>query len=312
MMVSRRIPPTDPPSLSVAVVGICGASHLRRCLAALAAQEGAPPFEVLVVYDPALQGIEEVGADHPRVRFVCNQGQRTPLELASQAIRESRGEIVLLTEDHCVPAVDWVAELSASLQPGRAAAGGVVELAEEASAVDWAFYFVDFFRYAEPVRAGESPTLTVCNVAYRRSDLDSVSDAWEDGFHETVVNDRLRRSGSLYLGSKPRVSMRRHVRLHDALIERYAFGRLFGCTRLERTRGTMRVVYKLLGPALPPLLLGRMIRKAISSPRFYRRLAHGIAPLTLMVLAWSWGEWIGYLTETRPGDLTVAQEPPED
>jgi len=301
------------PSLSVAVVGICGARHLRRCLEALSVQQRAPRFELLVVYDPDLQGIEGIGADYPHVRLVCNRGQRTPLELASQAIRVSRGEILLLTEDHCVPAADWVAELSASLQPGRAAAGGVVELAEGASAVDWAFYFVDFFRYAEPVRTGESPTLTVCNVAYRRSELDCVSDLWGDGFHETVVNDCLRsRFGILYLSSNPRVTMRRHLRLRDALIERYAFGRLFGCSRLARTRGAMRGVYKLAGPALPPLLLGRMLRKAMSSRRLARQLARGFAPLTLMVLAWSLGEWIGYLTEGRPGDLTVAPERPEE
>ncbi len=299
--------------LSVAIVGICGAGHLRRCLRALDAQEGAPSFETVVAFDPVLEGIDKVRDDYPDVRLVDNRGQRTPLELASRAIRESRGAVVLLTEDHCVPAPDWVAELSRSLTRGRGAAGGVVELAEGATAVDWAFYFVDFFRYANPVEAGESPTLTVCNVAYRRSDLDAATEAWDDVFHETVVNDSLRRrAGPLYLSPKPRVTMRRRVRLRDALSERYAFGRLFGCERLERTEGAMRTVYKLLAPALPALLLGRMFRKALSSSRLRRRLLAGCVPLTLMVLAWSWGEWLGYITGSRPRDLTVAVEREED
>ena len=106
--------------------------------------------------------------------------------------------------------------------------------------------------------------------------------------------------------------MRRHVRLRDALIERYAFGRLFGCERLERTEGAMRAVYKLAAPVLPALLLSRMFRKAISSSRLRWRLVGGCVPLTLMVLAWSWGEWLGYVTETRPRDLTVAAEREED
>lgn len=302
-----------PPALSVAIVGICSAGHLRRCLEALDSQEGAPYFETVVAYDPAIEGIDEVGNDYARVRLVCNLGQRTPLELASLAIRESRGAVVLLTEDHCIPSPDWVAKLSGSLTDDCGAAGGVVELAEGTTAVDWAFYFVDFFRYSDPVEAGESPTLTVCNVAYRRSDLDAVADAWDDIFHETVVNNSLRRRiGPLCLGPGPRVMMRRHVRFRDALVERYVFGRLFGCSRLERTQGPMRVAYKLFAPVLPVLLLGRMFRKAIGSSRHRWQLISGCVPLTLMVLAWSWGEWLGYLTETRPRDLTVAAEQKED
>ena len=44
-------------TVTVAVVGICGATHLRRCLAALDAQDGAPAFDILVVYDPHLDDI---------------------------------------------------------------------------------------------------------------------------------------------------------------------------------------------------------------------------------------------------------------
>lgn len=298
------------PGLSVAVVGICSAAHLRRCLDALRSQEGAPAFEIVVAYDPHLQDVAALSLEYPEVRLVANQGQRTPLELASRAIRESRGEIILLTEDHCIPHPDWVKRLSESLEAGYGAAGGVVELAEGASGVDWAFYFVDFFRYADPVVDGPSPTLTVCNVAYRRRDLEALSDmSWKAFFHETAVNDSLRdRVGPLRLSGGGRVTMRRHVRLRDALYERYAFGRLFGCTRLEHTRGARRWLYRLGAPALPPVLLGRMYRKAARSAVLRRQLLRGLIPLNLMVLAWSWGEWLGYLTQRRPQDLSVAQE----
>ena len=128
-----------------------------------------------------------------RARVVANQGQRTPLELASLAVRESGGELVLLTEDHCVPAPDWVRNLSSAPRGQRGAVGGRVEIQPGATATDWAFYFVDFFRYAAPVAAGPSPSLTVCNVAYCRAELDQVRDLWESTFHETakVVNSLL-------------------------------------------------------------------------------------------------------------------------
>ncbi len=294
-------------SVSVAVVGICGAEPVEHCLRALQAQEGAPKFEVVVAYDPHIPDMETLGERFPDVRFVANEGQRTPLELASRAIRESPGDTVLLTEDHCIPEPDWVVSMLGEVREGRAAVGGVMTVREGATATDWAFYFVDFFRYAPPIVDGPSPTLTVCNVAYRRAQLDEIADVWPSFFHETAVNDALRsRYGDLYLTAKGRVSMSRPVRLGPAIRERYAFGRLFGCTRLEFCSAGRRLYYTLFAPALPVLLLGRMAAKGLGSKGLRLRFLGALVPLTLMVLAWSWGEWLGYLTRKRPANLTVA------
>jgi hypothetical protein len=301
--------PSDTPSVSVAVVGICSAKHLERCLAALARQEGAPPFEIVVAVDPHILGLEALQAAHPSVRIVWNAHQRTPLELASRALGESRSELTLLTEDHCIPATDWVARMVAAQAHGRAVVGGLVEIERGASATDWAFYFVDFFRYASPARAGPSPTLTVCNASYRKSSLETIRPLWQVHFHETAINDALRaRFGELWLEPASRVTMGRHVTLSDALYERYAFGRLFACTRLDFASASKRVYYAVFAPALPLLLLGRMARKALGSARLAADFARSIVPLTLMVLWWSWGEWLGYLTKRHPRSLVVAPE----
>ena len=104
--------PSTTPSVSVSVVSICGAAQLERCLAGLAAQRGAPEFEIVVAYDPNLSGMDALGERWPRVRLVSNAGQRTPLELASRALAEARGELILLTEDHCIPDPDWMASMN--------------------------------------------------------------------------------------------------------------------------------------------------------------------------------------------------------
>jgi hypothetical protein len=296
-------------SVTVGVVSICGAAHLARCLDALAAQEGAPAFNVVVVYDPHLEDIPALRDRYPHVRMVANEGQRTPLELASRAVREATGDLVLLTEDHCEPRRDWVRRLCEAQGPGRAAVGGVVETHAGVSAVDWAFYYVDFFRYGKPVSEGPSPTLTVCNVAYRLSYLVEISPVWEKFFHETAVNDALRsRFGPLWMTPDAEVKMQRHVRFGDALYERYAFGRLFGCTRLEFASAGRTLFYTVFAPALPLLLLGRMLMKALGSSSTLFPFLRALPALTLMVLAWSWGEWMGYLTRVRPQSLVVAQE----
>lgn len=299
----------ESPSITVAIVGICGAGHATRCLDALARQDKSPPFNVVLVHDPHIEGMEAVRDRHSHVRLVSNEGQRSPLELAARAMLEADGDIIILTEDHCVPKPDWVRQLVAALRPDRAAVGGVVQADPSIRAVDWAFYFVDFFRYTRPVQAGPSPTLTVCNVAYRRDHLDQIRPLWRTFFHETAINDALRaRFGPLWLEPKAEVEMRRTVRFGDAVYERYTFGRLFGCTRLEFCGPARRLYYTLFAPALPILLMGRMGTKAMQERSSAVAFIRSLPMLSAMVLAWSWGEWLGYLTRRRPRSLVVAPE----
>lgn len=299
----------SPRSVTVAVVAICGAQHISRCLDALGAQRNAPAFDVVVVYDPHLSDVPALHSRYPHARTVANEGQRTPLELAARAIHESHGELILLTEDHCIPDRDWVRTLCDAQRPDRAAVGGAVETDTGASPVDWAFYYVDFFRYMSPVQAGSSRTLTVCNVSYQRSRLVEIAPLWQHVFHETAINDALRaRFGTLWLLPQATVRMRRTVRFADAIYERYAFGRLFGCTRLSFSGPGRRLYYSILAPALPFLLLGRMTRKALKRPAIASVFVRAIPALVAMVLAWSWGEWLGYLTNRRSRSLVVAPE----
>ena len=53
----------------------------------------------------------------------------------------------------------------------------------------------DFWRYQEPVPESISPFVSDANLAYRREVLQSLSDVWEDDFHETLVNGALLERG---------------------------------------------------------------------------------------------------------------------
>ena len=303
--------PVPGPTVAVAVVCICSAEHLAHCLEALRRQEGAGTFQIVVCHDPAITGIELVAQRFPEARVSSNPAERTPLELAAAALRSCHADVILLTEDHCVPRHDWVRSMLAARAPGRAVIGGRIEIRPGASALDWAFYYADFFRYAAPVSAGPSPTLTVCNVAYEREQLDAIRDVWSGSFEEPAVHNALRqRFGVLWLTPDSEVAMRRSVSLYDALAERYAFGRIFGHTRIAHVSTARRCLYALIAPALPMLLLGRMTRKATKSPRLAGNFARGFFPLAAMVLCWSWGEWLGYVTGRPPRRLALAPEQP--
>ena len=110
--------------VTVAIVCMCSAEHLKACLAALRAQRRAPPFEVVVAADPAIKGLDDVGAAFPEARIIVNPSYWTPCHLAYFVIAQSTGQTILLTEDHCVPSPDWVRVMTDALVPGRAVVGG--------------------------------------------------------------------------------------------------------------------------------------------------------------------------------------------
>jgi hypothetical protein len=312
--VSDRPPlyaPAQLPTVAIAVVCICSSEHLVRCLEALRRQVGVAPFRVVVCHDPELAGIDEVAKRFPEARISSNPQERTPLELAAAALRACDEDVLLLTEDHCIPREDWVRSMLAARAPNRAVVGGRIEIRPDASPLDWAFYYVDFYRYAAPVKDGPSPTLTVCNVAYDRALLDTVRDLWSMSFEEPTVHDALsNRFGSLWLTSDSEVTMHRTVSFGEALRERYAFGRFFGHTRMTRASRGRRWAYAAFAATLPMLLLGRMTMKAVSSPKLFSKYLRAFGPVVALVLCWSWGEWLGYVTGRPPRRLALAVEQP--
>jgi hypothetical protein len=237
----------------------------------------------------------------PEARIVINDHQRTPLELASRAIRECRGEVILVTKDHCIPSQNWVRALTDALQKGRAAVGGRIEIDPGSSAVEWAFQYVDFYRYGGPNGEGPAEFLSVCNVAYKRTALNAIRELWQATFVETTINDALRvRFGVLWRAPEAKVTLCRAIGLREALRERYAYGRLFGYSRLAGWSGSRRVAYAILAPALPVVMLVRMAAAASASAPIARKLARALAPLTLLILARCWGEWLAYITGRYP------------
>ena len=296
-------------SITVIVVAICSLQRLHRTLDALRTQEAAPRFDVVVAADPNLGGLAAIRADFPEMQILARDGCRTPIELTTLGLSAANGARILLTEDSCLPKSNWVSSLAGTSWQGRAAVGGVVEPGIAASPAMWAFYYVDFFRYMRPATAGASPSLSVCNVAYHRSHLDDVKEIWATGFHETEVHRVLQQKfGPLYLWPDAEVRVRRNVRFGDAVYERYAFGRLFGATRVTHAGLGRRLYFLAFSPALPLLLLGRMTARAASNPEARTVFVKALPSLATLILAWSWGEWLGYLTRKRPRRITTAPE----
>src|SRR5215210_1924204 len=99
---------SSPARVTVGVVAICSEMHLLRCLEALTRQSNAPQFDVVIAAAPRLGKLSRVQQQFSEAQIVADEDLPSPLQLAARALRAARGDVILLTEDHCVPDSGWV------------------------------------------------------------------------------------------------------------------------------------------------------------------------------------------------------------
>jgi Glycosyl transferase family 2 len=303
-----------PPWLSVSVIMFSGEAELVRCLESLHAQTCAAEPEIIVPCDDALRGIDALRQKFPRVTFLKLPGSRTPAELRTAAVKQSRGRIIALLEDHCVPDAGWCARILAAHEKPYVAIGGSVEKGFAPGSTDdtplnWAIYLTDYSRYMNPLPEGRAPSLTDCNVTYKRAALDAIGSAWAHEFHENLVNEKLREAGGeLWLDPSIIVREYRPMSIASAARDRYSFGRLFGSTRVVGVGIPRRLVYAAASVIMPPILAHRAAGNLRARDRHREQIGRCTPALLFVTSMWMLGEMVGYLTGS-PGSLRPAAQP---
>jgi hypothetical protein len=281
-------------------------SHLKGCLDALQHQVNPPAMEVLVTCDARLRGIKELQERFPQVGFISveklHSARSGPSrehhdELRGVGIRNSRAPLVALIEDVGRPDPNWCAQLVKEHAQPYAAIGGAMENGID-RALNWAVYFGDFGRYQNPIPHGPSGYVSDANVCYKREALDRVLDAWADAYNETRVHAALaERSETLALS--PDVIVHQHrlnLRLGSVLLERYVWGRSYAAVRVASAQFSRRAVLAVLCPLLPFLLFLRQLQNVLRTRRNRAAFVRALPLTALLDLAWSYGEFVGYLT----------------
>jgi glycosyltransferase involved in cell wall biosynthesis len=164
----------DAPRATVVVATRNRARLLPRLVAALEAQEGAPPFEVVIVDDASTDATPAVLHSLAERSSLALRVERQPVRGGQSAGRDrgwraGRGDLVLFTDDDCVPSPGWVAALVRELDEVDLVQGRTIP-APDQSANDG-----PFSRTLEVTEA--NGTYATCNMGYRRAWLEKV-----DGF----------------------------------------------------------------------------------------------------------------------------------
>jgi hypothetical protein len=286
--------------VSVVIVPYASVDAMRRCLDALADQRDSAPLEIVIPVDDETVSWQSVASHPVKPRLVRAPGRAGPAARRAHGVRESRGSLVAITEDHCIPDPGWVAEVRRAHDAPHAAVGGPVDKQEPDGTVAWALYLCDYGRYMSPVAEGPAAYLTDCNVSYKRAALDAIADSWKAEFHETTVHWALAARGeSLWLSPAMRVQQSRTRGLGSAMRERYVHGRIYAGTRVQDAPLARRAALAIMAPALPAVIAQRAVRHGARGGRALRA-ALALPAIVATGTAWSLGELVGSVTGRGP------------
>ena len=299
------------PTVSVVVASNRDKTLLHACLGSLLGQCQRLNAELLVARAGSPQDVAALAKTYPSIRFVNAPLDASIPQLRAIGMAQASGDVVALTEDHCIADENWVEALTQSASGDADVVGGGMDNARRSRAVDWAAYFAEygFFSPERPERAEGPPLLTGANVAYKRHVIADVIGWAQDGEWENVAHTRLVARGSmLRFARTAAIYQNQTYSLTAFCADRYEHGRDYARKRLAEDPGASRWFLLAASPLLPPLLTWRVARASAHSRwgTFLRAL-----PATVLFLtAWSVGEAVGYLR--GPAEGTVPKPAGDD
>jgi GT2 family glycosyltransferase len=300
---------TDRPEISVVIASVNGPQHLDECLAALEKQTVRERVEIIVADRVGASVTQLVRERYPSVRLLSFTGDTAIPALRATGMQGARGDIIAITEDHCLAPPDWCAEMLRAHQQQRGVIGGAVENDPSLTSVlDWATYLCEYARYMSPVPAGEVGDLPGNNISYRREFLEHVSDLLAEGIYwEDSLNARLRQKG-VRMYSDPAIIVRhkKGFRLSEFLSQRYHYSRSYAGIRMRDASAWKRMAYAGFCLVLPVSLWGRIVSSAWSKGRQRGMLVLSLPLLALFAAVWAWGEMVGHLLGPGESLRTVA------
>jgi GT2 family glycosyltransferase len=290
------------PKISVIVTAVNGLVPLNRCLKALGNQRGQVDAEIIVA-GAAQNGLaEHLAHNFPRVRLIYCDERITIPELRSLGMAEATGEIVVLTEDRCVPSEDWLAEIvkAHQIQAARGneyqVVGGPIEPDGVSGALNWAVYLCEYSSLMLPMDECEVTGVAGNNASYRRETLERAPAEIKRDYWEYFLHEELRNTGVRIL-STPAVIVRKSIDFDFIYFmrQRFHYSRSFAGMRGRRATALRRLIYASITPGLPLLMTLRIAKPIFQKRRYRKEFLFSLPILGAFMISYAAGECVGYL-----------------
>ncbi|MCC7391723.1 glycosyltransferase [Candidatus Sumerlaeota bacterium] len=296
------------PKVSIVIASVNGPVCLRECLESLTNQDGNISAEIIVADCCGDATARMVAEQFPGVDFTQFQERRTIPELRAFGMLRSKGEIVAITEDHCIAPRDWFQQMVKAHETHDCdAAGGAIENAAIHRIIDWAVFFCEYLRYMNPIPEGYTHDIPGNNASYKRPVLEVMRDLLEGGYWEGFLHARLvEKQKKIYCSPAMVILHKKSFGFGEFLSQRYHYGKSYAGMRNEISTPAKRLFYIVFSPLLPPVLVYRMVKLTMLKKRFRKEAILSIPYLLTFSLFWAAGEFMGYVF--GPGDSLAKVE----
>lgn len=157
-------------SVSIIIPTFNGARRIGNCLDALRGQARRQNTEILVVDDGSTDNTAEVVRRYTGVRLI-QQTNAGPAAARNRGASEASGEIILFTDDDCVPAANWLASmLKPFTDPEVIGTKGVYRTKQKNLVARWVqMEYEDRYRYMSRFR--DIDFVDTYSAAFRRQNF---------------------------------------------------------------------------------------------------------------------------------------------
>jgi hypothetical protein len=293
--------PVSPSAKLSVIVGVQHAQENLPDIMRALCPASHPDVELIFCHTMADPDVPTLVGNEGHVRTVCcPEGSLIP-HLWRDGILIANGERIGTTTAHCIPAAGWVDALVNADLEVTAVLAGTIEADPEADAKGQAIFLQRYAAFAPPQTWHEVHEPAADNALYRRSDLLRHPDLLRRGFWEPSFHKAFRAEGSRFvLDPNLRVIHYNRYSALQYMRQRLAHGREFGFTRASGRPFHHRLLLVLLSPGILPLMLSRILRRALGKPGLRRQLATAWLWLPWFIVAWAAGEASGYFASLVP------------
>lgn len=293
--------------VSVIAVSVHGLPWIDECLRALERQRGGFDSEIIVVSCSKDGASEHIEKNFPGVKLLRFSERLSIPELRAIGMSHATSDIVIITEDCCIPREDWLQEIIKAHELGYEAVGGAIENESADRIVNWAAYLCEYSHSMPPIPYGEVDGIAGNNASYRRETLDKVDESVKKNYWEFFLHEELKKLGVRFL-SVPTIMVHKKKEFSFLcfLTQRFHYSRSFADMRRRRVSLPKRILYVFFSPFLPLLMMQRIAQEVFRKKRRRKEFLLSLPLMTVFLLSYALGEFIGYLL--GPGKSLIKVE----
>lgn len=287
--------------VSVVIASYNSAGTIERCLRSLERQLDREAFDIIVV-DSSQDGTADlIARGFPRVKLFRYGERKFPGDARNIGVCKGTGDIIAFTDADCFVETGWVRRiLEAHESMQRPVIGGAVVNGNPESYVGWAHYFAEFSQWMPPATPCDMAEIPTTCLTVKRWMFEKSGPFMENTYcSDTVFNWTLARHGYRPWFLPDLWVSHTNVTSLPTLLRRKAFhGTCFARVRTAEQRWPRwrRLAYVLVSPAIPPLLFGRIFLRVIRKKAHVARFLLASPLVFAVLIAWAWGEFLGYLS----------------